>query len=256
MRDEEKIARAAGLLLAARHAVALTGAGVSTPSGIPDFRSPELGLWSKNDPMVVASIDTFRREPSVFYEWMRPTAQLFAQAKPNAAHIALAELEELGLLSAVITQNIDNLHQIAGSSRVLELHGHLREAVCIRCHRTVSAEGLLPEYMLSGHVPYCEACGGALKPAAVFMGEPLPMEVFAEAERESQACDVMLVVGSSLTIVPAANLPLLACRRGAKLIIVNLEETMLDGIATAVIREDVAEALPRIVTACRERMMH
>jgi NAD-dependent deacetylase len=254
MPNEEKISRAAGLLLAARHAVAFTGAGISTPSGIPDFRSPESGLWAKNDPMVVASIHTFRTEPSVFYEWMRPTARLFAEARPNAAHLALAELEELGLLNAVITQNIDNLHQMAGSRRVLELHGHLRETVCIRCHRTVSAEGLLPEYMLSGQVPYCDACGGALKPAAVFMGEPLPVDVFSDAEREVQACDVMLVVGSSLTVVPAATLPLVACRRGAKLIIVNLQETTVDSIAAAVIHEDVAEALPRIVSACRERM--
>jgi NAD-dependent deacetylase len=256
MPNEDKIARAAGLLVAANHAVAFTGAGISTPSGIPDFRSPESGLWTKDDPMVVASIHTFRAEPSVFYEWMQPTAQLFAQARPNAAHLALAELEELGLVRAVITQNIDNLHQMAGSQRVLELHGHLREAVCIRCHRTVSAEGLLPEYMLSGQVPYCDACGGPLKPAAVFMGEPLPMDVFSEAEKESQACDVMLVVGSSLTVVPAATLPLVACRGGAKLIVVNFQETDVDGIAAAVIHDDVAEALPRIVEACRERLMH
>jgi NAD-dependent deacetylase len=252
--DDEGINRAAGLLLAARHAVAFTGAGISTPSGIPDFRSPESGLWTKHDPMVVASIHTFRLEPSIFYEWMRPTARLFAQARPNAAHLALAELEELGLLGAVITQNIDNLHQQAGSRRVLELHGHLREAVCIRCHRTVPAEGKLSEYMLSGQVPYCEVCGGALKPAAVLMGEPLPADVFSEAEREIQACDVMLVAGSSLTVVPAATLPLVACRRGAKLIIVNLQETAVDSVAAAVIHEDVAEALPRIVSACRKRM--
>jgi NAD-dependent deacetylase len=190
----------------------------------------------------------------VFYEWMRPTARLFAQARPNAAHLALAELEELGLLDAVITQNIDNLHQAAGSTHVLELHGHLREAVCIKCQRTVPAEGMLSEYMVSGQVPYCEACGGALKPVAVFMGEPLPAGVFSDAERETKACDVMLVVGSSLTVVPAATLPLAAYRQGAKLIIVNLQETAVDSIAAVVIHEDVAEALPRIVSACREKM--
>jgi NAD-dependent deacetylase len=154
----------------------------------------------------------------------------------------------------VITQNIDNLHQMAGSRRVLELHGHLREAVCIRCHRTFPTEGRLSEFMVSGQVPYCQACGGALKPAAVLMGEPLPMDVFSDAEREIEACDVMLVAGSSLTVVPAATLPLAACRRGAKLIVVNLQETTVDSVAAAVIHEDVAEALPLIVSACRERM--
>jgi NAD-dependent deacetylase len=254
MSNEEEISTAAGLLLAARHAVAFTGAGISTPSGIPDFRSPESGLWTKNDPMVVASIHTFRTEPSVFYEWMRPTARLLAQARPNAAHLALAELEELGLLHAVITQNIDNLHQMAGSRRVLELHGHLREAVCIRCHRTFPTEGMLSEFMVSGQVPYCEACGGALKPAAVLMGEPLPMDVFSDAERKIQACDVMLVAGSSLTVVPAADLLYLARRRGSELIIVDYQETPADYLAEVVIREDVAQALPQIVQACRERI--
>jgi NAD-dependent deacetylase len=131
---EGSIIKAAELLLAARYVVAFTGAGVSTPSGIPDFRSPDSGLWTKDDPMAVASIHAFRAEPRIFYEWMRPTARLFKEAIPNAAHFALAELEKLGLLKAIITQNIDNLHQEAGSGRVLELHGHLREAVCLRCH--------------------------------------------------------------------------------------------------------------------------
>ena len=119
----DSIGRAAELIVGAKHAVAFTGAGISTPSGIPDFRSPESGLWTKDDPMVVASIHTFRTEPAVFYEWIRPTPRLCAEAEPNAAHLALAELEETGLLKAVITQNIDNLHQRAGSERVLELHG-------------------------------------------------------------------------------------------------------------------------------------
>jgi NAD-dependent deacetylase len=242
----------AELLLRAKHAVAFTGAGISTPSGIPDFRSPDSGLWAKDDPMVVASIFTFRIEPRIFYEWMRPTARLFAQAEPNSAHVALAELEEHGLIEAVITQNIDNLHQRAGSRRVLELHGHLREAVCLKCRQVVSTAGFLDEYLLAGEVPYCDKCGGALKPMAVFMGESLPMGVFLDAQMESQACDLMLVVGSSLTVVPAANLPIMARQGGADLVIVNREETAVDGIAEVVLHEDVADVLPKIVEACRD----
>ena len=253
MPTADKVGEAAELLLRARHAVAFTGAGISTPSGIPDFRSPESGLWAKDDPMVVASIHTFRADPRVFYEWMQPTARLFAKARPNAAHLALAELEELGLIRAVITQNIDNLHQMAGSTRVLELHGHLREAVCMRCQSVVAVEGLLQEYLLQGEVPYCERCGGALKPAAVFMGESLPMAVFLDAQMESQICDLMLVVGSSLSVVPAANLPIMAHRLGAGLIIVNYQETPADHIAKVVLREDLAQVLPDMVQACRDR---
>lgn len=242
---------ASELLVAARYAVAFTGAGISTPSGIPDFRSLDSGLWTRDDPMVVASIQTFRTEPRVFYEWMRPLASLFEEAKPNAAHFALAELEELGLLNAIITQNIDSLHQVAGSTRVLELHGHLREAVCLRCGKVTPSEGLIQDYVLQGKVPGCEDCGGTLKPLAVLMGEPLPMEIFLEAQMESQACDLMLVVGSSLTVVPAASLPLAARGQGAELIIVNLQETPADGVAEVVIHEDVAEVLPQIVADCR-----
>jgi NAD-dependent deacetylase len=249
----DKVGQAAELLLKARHAVAFTGAGISTPSGIPDFRSPDSGLWTRDDPMVVASIHTFRTDPRIFYEWMQPTARLLTEAKPNAAHLALAELEELGLIRAVITQNIDNLHQKAGSTRVLELHGHLREAVCMRCRRVSSAEGLIQDCLLGGKVPYCEECGGALKPAAVFMGESLPMEVFLDAQMECQICDLMLVIGSSLSVVPAADLPIMAHRAGAALIIVNYQETPADHLAEVVVREDLAEALPHIVRACRNR---
>jgi NAD-dependent deacetylase len=201
--------------------------------------------------MVVASIRTFRTDPRVFYEWMRPLVGLFEEARPNAAHLALAELEELGLLKAVITQNIDGLHQMAGSTRVLELHGHLREAVCLRCGQVTPTEGLIQKYVLEGEVPGCRDCGGTLKPLAVLMGEPLPMDVFLQAERESQACDLMLVAGSSLTVVPAASFPLAARRQGAELIIVNIQETMADALAEVVIHEDLAEVLPQMVTACR-----
>ncbi len=201
--------------------------------------------------MVVASIRTFRTDPRMFYEWMRPLVGLFEDARPNAAHLALAELESLGLLKAVITQNIDGLHQMAGSTRVLELHGHLREAICLRCGQVTPTEGLIRKYVSEGEVPDCRDCGGTLKPLAVLMGEPLPLEVVLEAERESQECDLMLVAGSSLTVVPAASLPVAACRQGADLIIVNVQETMADALAEVVIHDDLAEVLPQIVTACQ-----
>lgn len=253
MSVEESVRRAAELFLNAGHAVALTGAGISTPSGIPDFRSPETGLWSRDDPMAVASIFTFRTQPEVFYEWMRPTAQLFLDAKPNPAHQALVDLEEMGLLKAVVTQNIDDLHRKAGSKRVLELHGHLREAICMRCQQIVPTEGMIHDYMVQGKVPLCKECGGVLKPMAIFFGEPLPMDVLLEAQREAQRCDLMLVAGSSLEVIPAANLPFVARGQGSHLIIVNQQVTPADAYAEVVIREDVAEILPAMVEVCRTR---
>jgi NAD-dependent deacetylase len=248
---QDDVRAVAELLSHARYAVALTGAGISTPSGIPDFRSPDSGLWTKVDPMAVASISVFRTRPEAFYEWMRPTAKLFLEAEPNPAHLALAELEEMDLLKAVITQNIDNLHQRAGSRRVLELHGHFREATCMRCRKEFSTEGVIYDYMLEGKVPRCVVCGGVLKPKAVFFGEPLPMDALLDAQIEAQSCDLMLVAGSSLQVVPAADLPFLARSLGADLIIVNYEKTPADPAARVVIHEDVADVLPGIVDLCR-----
>jgi len=237
------------MIMSSSHAVAFTGAGISTPSGIPDFRSPGSGLWSQVDPMEVASIWSFRRRPEAFYEWVRPMIQMFREAQPNPAHLALAQLESMGLLHAVITQNIDELHQRAGSTRVLELHGHMREATCLSCYKIVPANERLMHAIEEGQVPRCE-CGGVLKPNVVLFGEMLPMDVLTEAEREARACDVMLVAGSSLEVVPAAELPAMALRAGARLIIVNRQPTSLDRRADVVIHGDVADVLPRIVELC------
>jgi NAD-dependent deacetylase len=249
---ESDIERAAQLVLRARHAVVLTGAGHSTPSGIPDFRSPGSGLWEKADPMVVASIFAFRLRPQAFYDWIRPLAKLMLSAKPNPAHRALAELEEMGLLQAVITQNIDGLHQRAGARRVLELHGHIREATCIRCYKVVPAQPLIKKFLADGQVPVCEDCGGMMKPNVILFGEQLPARVLNEARREAQLCDLMMVAGSSLEVAPAANLPWIAHQHGAKVIIVNYQETYMDMQAEIVIHADVAEVLPRIVRVVRE----
>jgi NAD-dependent deacetylase len=203
--------------------------------------------------MSVASIWTFRTQPEVFYEWIRPTAQLFVEAKPNPAHRALADLESMGLLKTVITQNIDGLHQQAGSKQVLELHGNLREAICMRCQQVLPIEGFVYESMLEGKVPLCDGCGGVLKPGAVLFGELLPMDVLLDAQADAQTCDLMLVAGSSLEIIPAADLPLVACEHGAQLIIVNHQRTPADRRAELVIPDDVAEVLPAIVEVCREQ---
>jgi len=251
---ESDIERAAQLILHARHTVALTGAGHSTPSGIPDFRSPGSGLWEKVNPMAVASIFVFRLQPQAFYDWIRPMVRLMLNAKPNPAHRALAEMEEMGLLQAVITQNIDGLHQRAGSRRVLELHGHMREATCIRCYKVVPARALINKFLADGQVPVCEDCGGVMKPNVILFGEQLLVRVLNEARREAQLCDLMLVLGSRLEVAPAADLPMIARQHGAKVIIVNYQETYLDPQAEVVIHADVAEVLPRIVRVVREDM--
>ena len=242
---ENKLNIAADLLREAEHAVALTGAGISTPSGIPDFRSSGTGLWKQMRPMFVASIWAFRLRPRAFYDWMRPLARTIMEAEPNAAHRALAGLEQAGRLKAVVTQNIDGLHQAAGSQQVLELHGHARTATCLDCGRTVDSGSLIKEF-LAGKVPHCAACGGLLKPDVVLFGEMLPANVFFAAQMECEQCDLLLVAGSSLEVAPASELPLVALEAGADLVIVNLEPTPLDCQASVVIRQDVATALPAI----------
>jgi NAD-dependent deacetylase len=249
--NDHKISLAADLIRNARHAVALTGAGISTPSGIPDFRTPGSGLWEQADPMSVASIWGFIDHPEGFYEWVKPLTRLMSIAAPNPAHHALAELEAQGRIHAIITQNIDNLHQNAGSKRVLEVHGHMREATCIRCYHLVSGKALFERFLADGTIPTCDVCGGVMKPNVVLFGEMLPVSVMYEAEQESKTCDVMLIAGSSLEVAPAADLPLLAKKHGAKLIIVNKTATVADAHATVVLREDVATALPKIVEAIK-----
>jgi NAD-dependent deacetylase len=246
MSTQWQIEKAADLIAHSNYVVALTGAGISTPSGIPDFRSPGTGLWEKANPMLVASAFSFRLQPQAFYEWARPLARKLLEAKPNPAHRALAELEEMGLLKAVITQNIDDLHQKAGSKRVLELHGNMRQATCLRCRKVVSTQGMMERFLESGEVPSC-SCGGLLKPNVVLIGEPLPRWVLLEAWGEAERCDLMLVVGSSLEIAPASEIPFVALRRGAKAIVINLQPTPLDSQAEVVIRRDVAEVLPQII---------
>jgi NAD-dependent deacetylase len=248
----DEIARAAALLREARYAIALTGAGISTPSGIPDFRSPGSGLWERANPMIVASIYAFRIRPQAFYDWVRPLVEILIAAEPNPAHLALAELEARGRLRAVITQNIDGLHQKAGSREVLELHGHVREATCTRCYQVVPIGNFLDDFLASGKVPCCSECGGVIKPNVVFFGEQLPIEVLNAAQAHVRRADLILVAGSYLEIVPASQLPLQVHERGGRVIVVNLMPTYIDCVAEVVIQADVADVLPRIAQACVE----
>ena len=242
-----QVCEAAGLLRGARRAVALTGAGISTPSGIPDFRSAESGMWQQDDPLEVASIYGFRENPRRFYDWVRPLAQTLRTAQPNPAHLALARLEAMGRLTSVITQNIDMLHSRAGSRQVLEVHGHLREVTCIACYHMMPADEPLAAWLDRQELPRCPHCGGAMKPNAILFGEQLPAKVFTEARLAAKKCDVMLVAGSSLEVFPAADLPAVALDAGAKVIVVNREPTYVDHRAAVVIRGDVAAVLPALV---------
>lgn len=239
------VQQAQRLLANARHVVALTGAGISTPSGIPDFRSPSSGLWEQVDPMHVASLFAFRQRPQDFYDWIHPVARKTLAARPNAAHKALAQLEEFGPLQAVITQNIDMLHSKAGSQKIIEIHGHLRELTCLRCYGIVPAEPVLQQFLESGETPRC-ACGGVLKPNVILFGEQLPVRALSESKRQARRCDLMLVAGSSLEVAPAGDLPVLARDAGARLIIVNYEQTHADPLADVVIHADVVEILPQL----------
>jgi NAD-dependent deacetylase len=238
---------AARLLREAHQTVALTGAGISTPSGVPDFRSPDTGLWHKYDPMEVASLSAFRHHPEQFYLWVRPLADCVLSAEPNPAHLALARLEQAGRLRGIITQNIDDLHRRAGSRNILEIHGHMREATCVDCYRVYPTAPFLADFTVSAEVPRCPSCKGILKPMAVLFGEQLPFDVVRQAHQWVLECDVILVVGSSLEVTPAALFPVEALNAGARLIIVNREPTYVDERADAIFREDVAEIVPRLV---------
>lgn len=242
MDPRTKAARA--LVRQARRIVAFTGAGLSTASGIPDFRSPG-GIWSRYRPVpfdeFLASDEGRRR----YWEYKRQTFAAFAGARPNAAHRALAGLERSGRLLAVVTQNVDGLHQDAGSRRVVELHGTNRLAGCLDCGRSIPAE----EVMGLPGIPTCEACGGWLKPATISFGQPLRPEVLDEAFQAAMACDLMLVLGTSLVVYPAAGIPEAAAHRGVPLVVVNREPTPLDARAAVALHGAVEELLPRLTSA-------
>ena len=237
---------AADLFRQSKHAVVLTGAGLSTPSGIPDFRSTGTGLWSSDEPMEVASLNTFRTRPEKFFQWFRPLANQIYTAQPNAAHVALAELEQAGRISSIITQNIDILHQKAGSKTVIEMHGTMKTLTCTQCYHQVDAALYLAPFVEQGELPHCPKCGEILKPDVILFGEQLPQAAWFKAQREARQCDLMLVAGSSLEVLPVAGLPMQALDRGAHLIIINNTQTYLNVRADVAILEDVSMIIPAI----------
>ena len=237
----------ADLIRSSKSGVILSGAGISTPSGIPDFRSIGSGLWSKYNPMEVASLSAFRYNPEKVFNWLRPLAKKLTDAKPNAAHYAVAHLEQMGLINTVITQNIDGLHHQAGSLHVLEVHGSLQTMTCICCYQQQDADDYVEPYIEHGEIPRCPECDSILKPDIVFYEEQLPVQTWNQARQAAESCDLMLVTGSSLEVVPVAGLPMRAVENQAHLIIVNQTQTYIDGRADAILRGDLAEILPKIV---------
>jgi len=250
--SHDPIEQAAALLARAQRAVALTGAGLSTESGIPDFRSPG-GVWERFRPIEYQEFLTSHAARKEHWRYKQATVPVMLAAAPNAAHVALAELEAAGRLRAVITQNIDALHQRAGSRRVLELHGTNLEAVCLQCAARVPIGDALAQCDQGADVPACRACGGWLKPATVSFGQALPADVLQEAAMLARESDCLLALGSSLLVQPAASLAGLAQQHSAALIIVNLSATPYDNSADVVVHAKLGDALPRMVASLARR---
>jgi NAD-dependent deacetylase len=241
--------RLAELIRGARSVVALTGAGISVPSGIPDFRSPGTGLWENFDPMEVAHIDAFQRDPVAFWEFYGQRFQTLEDKRPNRAHVALAELERAGLLDAVITQNIDQLHARAGSRELIEVHGTIAHSSCLTCGaRYPLAEVRVRLSADAGGVPRCD-CGTALKPDVVLFGEYLPAVALARAEELASKADLMLCIGSSLEVFPVAQLPELTLAAGGMLAVLTQGRTPFDERATVRMRGDVVDDLEAVLGA-------
>ena len=239
--------RAAELLSAARRGVAFSGAGASAESGIPTFRGAG-GLWTKYDPVKVASIDSFMQDPTAYWMVSKERGGIALAARPNPGHLALVALEAAGVLVAIVTQNTDGLHQASGILRVLEIHGSSRTVQCLDCG-TRESRAVVQARLAVQMPPLCKSCGGMfLKQTVVLFGEPMPLPAMHEALALAQSADVMLVVGTSLVVHPAADIPLAAVRAGASLIIINTEPTPFDSLAAVVIQGRSGEVLPAILT--------
>lgn len=249
------IEQAADLVYDSRRLVVFTGAGVSTESGIPDFRSPG-GIWSKYDPEDF-TINRIISNREVRRKIWQMGDSVFKDAQPNPAHYAIAEMEKIGKLDCLITQNVDNLHQMAGNSgeKIYELHGNMREAVCLSCRKRFSMEEIRQRVRSGDEVPECNLCHGILKPAGVFFGEPLPQRELEEATEHSMRADTFMVVGSTLVVYPAALMPQYALQSGARLIIINLSETPLDYRAAILLRGKAGEILPQIVSKAKQKLL-
>lgn len=248
--------KAADLICNAKMIVAFTGAGVSTESGIPDFRSPG-GVWEKYQPVYYDDFLSGAAARREYWQRSRVTYPILRDAKPNPTHLALCELERMGRLEAIITQNIDSLHHKAGSSprKIIEIHGTVAYAVCLECNKTYDRNELQQQLEAQEDVkpPVCPACHGPLKDATISFGQSMPEKEMAAAGQMAQTCDLMIVLGSSLVVYPAAYLPQQAHQSGAKLIIINLDPTPFDHLAAVAIQARTGEALPQIVELVKQR---
>mmetsp|Transcript_2217 Transcript_2217/g.2936 ORF Transcript_2217/g.2936 Transcript_2217/m.2936 type:complete len:265 (-) Transcript_2217:52-846(-) len=246
------IQKACQTLSEAQNVVVFTGAGISVESGIPDFRSKG-GLWEKFDPNIYANYQNFLQEPKKFWEMAQEMNKIVMGAKPNPAHIALAELEAMGKVTAVITQNIDNLHQQAGSKKVFELHGGSDTASCIGCKEKYTAEFIKEQLQSGVEVPRCSKCKQLVKTDVILFGEGLPRDVIEGAMEAAQNCDALIVIGSSLTVSPANMLPPMARMSGAKLIFINKDPTALDTYADIIIHGEAGKVLPEILKGLKAK---
>jgi NAD-dependent deacetylase len=245
----EGVRALAELIRDSSQTVALTGAGISVPSGIPDFRSPGTGMWENVNPFEVASIEAFQRDTRRFWEFYRPRFEMLGDKEPNPAHQALAELEERGLLSAVVTQNIDRLHRAAGTRELIEVHGSIATSSCTSCHATWPLEEVEALFDPEDGIATCPGCFGKIKPDVVLFGEMLPVEAIERARALAASADLMICIGSSLEVFPAAGLPELTLANGGRIAVVTQGPTPYDGDATVRLAGDVAEELPAVLAA-------
>jgi NAD-dependent deacetylase len=241
-------ARLAELIGDSERVVALTGAGISVPSGIPDFRTPGEGVWENVDPMEVAHIDAFHRDTQRFWQFYRPRFQTLGDKRPNAAHRALADLERRGLLEAVITQNIDRLHAKAGTERLVEVHGSIATSSCTTCRASYPLE-TVGELFDEDGIATCACCMGKVKPDVVLFGELLPKAAMAEAQELCASADLLLCVGSSLEVFPVAGLPELTLEAGGRVAIVTKGPTPYDSEAAVKLDGDVVDELAAVLAA-------
>jgi NAD-dependent deacetylase len=239
------ISESAKLIDHSKLVIFFTGAGISTPSGIPDFRG-KTGFWKRENPMDVISLSAFQSHPNRFFAWFRSFAAAAYDAKPNAAHYAIHNFEKLGRVNHIITQNIDNLHTKAGSENVIELHGSIRTGTCTHCSHKIIGDDYLPDFIATGTIPLCKLCQNIIKPDIVLFEEMLPQESCELADILIEKCDLIIVVGSSLEVLPAGSYPLRAVQNGAKLVIFNQSQTQLDKFAHIVIRDDIVNSVPKL----------
>ena len=244
---DELITRAASDIVKAKKVVALTGAGMSVESGIAPFRGKG-GIWEKYDPVEYAYIDVLRTDPGKTWILLSEMQKEILKSKPNPGHLSLAELERLGFLSSIITQNVDGLHHEAGNKNVIEFHGNHRQAYCMECRKQIKSE----EISLETLPPRCD-CGGVVRPDVVFFGEAIPPEALTKSNQETRSCKVMLVIGTSAEVQPAASLPDIAKSSGATIIEINIEETgFTDYTSDYFIKGKAGEILPKIVNKVKD----